>query len=204
MNVPIEECEEIIGHRQYWLLHDVEHRELFQFLWNDCDTLLEFKDILYSDPNLCNTKAAAWFLHHDSDSLQGYLSRWFNRQQMRFCVDRQQKFITLESGGSKTMIPMAMLLRTAIFKYDEQDFCIAVVEEDDFNPLLFSFHSLICGDDIVIEGHHLQGNFALYYGEGYMVLRRLSPASLDELLESGVYDDVHEIGGDPLEKVAWS
>jgi len=56
MNVPIEECEEIIGYRQYWLLNDIEHKDIFKFLWDDCDTLQEFKELLYSDPNICNTR----------------------------------------------------------------------------------------------------------------------------------------------------
>lgn len=196
MNVAIEECKEIIGHRQYWLLNDLEHREIFQFLWDDCDTLEEFTDLLYSDPNICNTKAAAWFLHYDTDAFAGFLSRWFSRQQYRFCVDSKQKFISLSSDGMKSIFPMAMLLTDSYIYRDKEDFYVAVVEDDDFNPWLFNFHSLVCGDNISVEGHRLQGNYAIYYAEGYLAFWKLPVAVWEAIMESGIYEDVHEIGAE--------
>lgn len=196
MNVSIEDCKEIIGHRQYWLLNDIKHREIFKFLWDDCDTLEEFTDLLYSDPNICNTKATAWFLHYDTDAFDGFLSGWFSRQQYRFCVDGNKKFITFSCDGMKSILPMAMLLKDSYIYREERDFYIAVVENDDFNPWLFNFHCLVSGDDIRVEGHRLQGNYAIYYAEGYLVFWKLPVADWEAILDSGIYEDVHEIGED--------
>ncbi|MBO5651324.1 MAG: hypothetical protein J5908_07540, partial [Selenomonas sp.] len=124
MNVPIEECEEIIGYRQYWLLNDIEHKDIFKFLWDDCDTLQEFKELLYSDPNICNTKAAGWFLHYDSEAAEFFLSQWFGRQKRRFCLDSKQKFIVLESAGTKSMIPTAMLSMQSCNEHREEDYYV--------------------------------------------------------------------------------
>ena len=152
MNVPIEECSEIIGYRQYWLLNDIEHKEIFKYLWDDCDTLEEFKELLYSDPNICNTKAAGWFLHYDSEAAECFLSQWFGRQKRRFCLDSKQKFIILENAGTKSMIPTAMLSIQSCNEHREEDYYVAIVDDDDFNPLLFRFHSLICSDDFKVNG----------------------------------------------------
>ena len=194
MNVPIEECEEIIGYRQYWLLNDIEHKDIFKFLWDDCDTLEEFKGLLYSDPNICNTKAAGWFLHHDSEAQEFFLSQWFGRQKRRFCLDSNQKYILVESAGTQNMIPTAMLSLNSWDEHREQDYYVAIVDDDDFNPLLFRFHSLICGDDFKVNGHPVRGNYAVYYGNGYLVLWRQSDTALEALLETGIYEDECEIG----------
>ena len=194
MNVPIEECEEIIGYRQYWLLNDIEHKDIFKFLWDDCDTLQEFKELLYSDPNICNTKAAGWFLHYDSEAAEFFLSQWFGRQKRRFCLDSKQKFIILESAGTKSMIPTAMLSMQSCNEHREEDYYVAIVDDDDFNPLLFRFHSLICSEDFKVNGHPVKGNYAVYYGNGYLAFWRQSDIALEALLESGIYEDEYDIG----------
>ncbi len=194
MNVPIEECEEIRGYRQYWLLNDIEHKEIFKFLWDDCDTLEEFKELLYSDPNVCNTKAAGWFLHYDSESQENFLSRWFGRLKRRFCLDSKQKVILVENADTKIVIPTALLSCYSWEDNSEQDYYVSIVDDDDFNPLLFKFHSLICSEDFKVDGHPLQGNYAIYYGNGYLVFWKQSDAALKMLLESGIYEDECEVG----------